>query len=99
MRIAELVVELHGNKEVTINGRNSREGKHGLDEKIFVKQLTAEQQWQILCEARQLLSRLEHAYRQSLVNRGEVSEGDEKRIRSGMGGVPGTKIGSLYKPR
>jgi hypothetical protein len=99
MRIVELVVELHGNKEVSINGRNSREGKHGLDEKIFIRQLAADQQWEVLCEARQLVSRLEHAYRQAMISRGEMTEADEKRIRSGSGGVPGTSLGPLIKPR
>jgi hypothetical protein len=99
MRIVELMVELHGNKEVTINGKNSHDGKHRVEEKIFIKQLTAEQQWQVLCEVRQLLSKLDHAYAQAQINRGAYTESDAKklqeRIRSGMDGVPGTKIGRL----
>jgi hypothetical protein len=97
MKILELVVELHGNKEVSINGIPINKGGmlHHLEEKIFLRQVAPDQQWRILCELRQLLARAEHAYTSGRVLRGEITEGDALAIRSGAEGVPNTGIGRL----
>lgn len=99
MRVIELMVEMHGVRQVTINGTDVDKGGtlHQVDEKVFRKQLSPDQQWRVLCEVRQLAARLEHAYRQGRLERGEISE-DGKDLRSGARGIPGTGIGPLIRP-
>jgi len=100
MKLFEFNVELTSSKEVLLNGRNvldeSATHTFGLDEKLFRK-LDAQQQWALLCEIRKLGSRLAHAYDDGRVERGELSEGDVTRIRSGAGGVEGSSLGKLLQ--
>lgn len=60
--IAQLTVELHGNKEITINGFASydKRGKHILEEQIVARQLSPDQILHMVCETEQLLARLRH---------------------------------------
>ena len=90
MRIADFTLELHGSSEVTLNGVNVlTEGKtlHMLEEAVFLKQLTPQQQWAILCEMRKMLARMESAYNKGRVLRGEITEGDAKTVTSGAQGI------------
>jgi len=75
MKIVELVVELTGSRDCLVNGVNSFDprAQHAVDEKTFIRQLSPDQQWHVLCESRKLLSKLEDAYTQARVNRGEVT--------------------------
>ncbi len=100
MHVVELMVELHGVRQVTINGTDVDRGGvlHRADEKVFRKQLSPDQQWRVLCEVKQLAARLEHAYRQGRLERGEITE-EKTGTRSGAGGVPGTNIGPLILPK
>ena len=87
-----------GYLHVLLNGRNvldeSSTHTFGLDEKLFRK-LDPEQQWALLCELRKLGSRLAHAYDDGRIERGEVTEGDVSRLRSGMDGIEGSGLRTL----
>ena len=95
MIIADLRVELHGNKEVTINGVNVQASgcQHIIEEKIFCKQLTPDQQWLVLCEARKLLAKMEDIYRTNPAN--QITVTPQGKTISVTGGIAGTKIGKL----
>jgi len=98
MKICEFVAELMSNKDVLLNGHNvldeSVTHTCNLDEKVFAK-LHPDQQWMLLCELRKLLSKCDHAYDAGRVARGELTEGDVNRLRSGMGGVEGSDLRTL----
>jgi hypothetical protein len=105
MTIVKLKVDLVGT-EILINGFNvlSSNGKHMLEEKIFAKQLTLEQQHMVICEARQLLAKMVDAHRKRQLAAGELTEDKlrdykKSRITSGAGGIPGTDVGPLIVPR
>ena len=97
MKVAELTIELHTNRDVTINGVDvHREGVlHFLEEKVFSKQFTPDQQWRALCELKQMTARMEHAYNQGRIARGEITEGNAKLLGVGTTGVSGTILGRL----
>jgi len=94
MIIADLRVELHGNKEVTINGMNVQANQclHVMEEQIFRKQLTLDQQWLVLCEARKLLAKMEDAYRTNPLRKQVTPLGTTISVPDG---IAGTKIGQL----
>lgn len=81
MKVVELVVELTGTKDCLINGVNSFSSKpqHSIEEKVFIRQLSPDQQWHVLCELRKLLSKTEDAYTQARINRGEILADKVKR--------------------
>lgn len=79
MKIVELKVDLIG-PEALVNGRTSQEGKSLFEEKIFINQVSPQQQWDICCEVRKLATEIFRAYRVSQVMRGEISEADAKRL-------------------
>lgn len=79
MKVLELTVELHGSREVSINGRPSATGEGVMDEKLFGG-LDPAQQWHVLCEVKKLLARTHYVYTKGRVLRGEVTEGDAKRL-------------------
>lgn len=74
MKIVELVVELTGSKNCLINGVDSFEprAQHVFEEKIFLKSLSPDQQWHLLCDVRKLLSKMESAYNEGRAARGEL---------------------------
>jgi len=81
MKILELMVELHG-ADVTVNGRDIMNGGTLMfEEDIFRKQLHPNQQWAMLCEVRKLLNRMDDAYAQSQVARGEATMDDYDAVR------------------
>lgn len=77
--VLELTVELHGNKEVSINGRPSNSGGGVLEEKLFSR-LDPLQQWHVLCELKKLMAKVNFLYTKGRVLRGEITEGDAKRL-------------------
>ena len=93
MRVIELVVELKGNREVTINGLNSARGQFLLEEKVIEKNLTLEQQHHIMCELRKLISRMLDVNHKSRIRAGEVVA--PRTVVSGAKGVSGTSIKAL----
>lgn len=76
MRILQLDIDLHGNRDITINGVRMENGHVLLDETVIRKQLTLDQQFFILCELKKTLSLVEHIYSATKVNRGEMTEKD-----------------------
>lgn len=64
MRLINIQVELHGDKEITINGRPWQEANitPDVDEKIFLRQLTLQQKWAVICELQKLLAMLSYQY-------------------------------------
>jgi hypothetical protein len=106
MDIAELKVELRGVHEVYLNGVNLQDGrgKHMLEESVFSRELTLDQQHMIICEVRQLLTRMVDVHNRKRLANGELSSEalvdlQRKRIRSGAKGVPGTGLGPLLLGR
>jgi hypothetical protein len=106
MIVAELKVELVGVREVLINGVNvvDSKGKHRLDEQVFLKGLTPDQQHMVICEVRQMLARMVDAHRRRQAALGEVSDEEfrrlqKSRVRSGAGGIAGTDVGPLIPGR
>jgi hypothetical protein len=99
MRILNLTVELHGNKEVSLNGKPLIKGKVEIDEKVIFQQLNLDQQWFIICELKKTLNMLNSTYQRSRVKSGEISMDDydqaSLRIKSAGDGVAGTTIGKL----
>ena len=81
MKVIELMVELHGNKEVSINGRQSACGLSLFDEKLY-SSFEPIQQWHVLCELKKLMARAHYTYMKGRVLRGEITEGDAKRLLS-----------------
>jgi len=83
MNIIKFDVEFHGDREVTINGKNVLgPDSHGfVDEKIFIGQLDAQQQHAVMCMLRQLAEKVWHDYQQGRVNRGEISPKELRRLR------------------
>jgi len=87
MEIVKFTVEWTGN-ELTINGVRDRGAI--IEEKVFWKNLHPQQQWEVICAANKLVSRLRAAHHKGRVVRGEISEGDADRLLKGAtGGVPG----------
>jgi hypothetical protein len=82
MNIIKFDVELTGNKEVLINGKNCLTSGSNpfVDEKIFVKQLSKEQQHAVMAMARQLAEIVYSANQEAMVRRGEISENDIKKL-------------------
>jgi hypothetical protein len=99
MKILNLMVELHGNKEVSLNGSPLTKGKVDIDEKVIFQQLSLDQQWFIICEVKKTLNMLNNTYQRSRVKSGEVSMADydqaKLRIKSASDGIPGTTIGKI----
>lgn len=100
MKIIDFVVELHGNKEVTINGRalQHKDAAMVVQEDIIFKQLQPEQQWIVICEVMKRLMQLQHCYQKSRVKAKEITMDDydkSRKITSGAKGIPGTGIGPL----
>jgi len=79
MKVIELTVELHGNKDVSINGQPATVGVGFMEEAFFAK-LDPAQQWQVMCEIRKLAARANFLYTKGRVLRGEITEGDAKRL-------------------
>jgi hypothetical protein len=79
MKVLELTVELYGNKDVSINGRPSASGIGVFEEKLF-SNMDPVQQWHILCELKKLMARAHFTYMKGRVLRGEITEGDAKRL-------------------
>ena len=96
-KVAEFNVELTGGKESLLNGIHVMDNRmaHNLDEKIFRRNIPADQQWAIICELRKMLSKMEHAYQDGRIERREVSPGELGNITSGASGVSGTSLGKL----
>jgi len=101
MKIIEFVAELHGNKEVSLNGEPLSTGEPHMEEKIVFNQLTLDQQWQLLAMMRKLLNKMEYTYQKGRVRAHEISMADfdsnshRRKISSGAAGVSGTAIGKL----
>ena len=93
MKIIEFKAELHGNREVTINGRRLHDGGAMIDEQVIFNKLTTYQQWQILTELNKLQARLAHTYKRSRVKAGEITA--EQAVKSGAKGVKGAGLGRL----
>jgi len=96
MKLFEVVVELRGNREITINGRQLQYLKDHdmlLEEKILGKNVSLDQQWAVLCEMRKLVAKLEFVYKKSRIRAGEVT--NPTLITSGAKGINGTIIKSL----
>ena len=81
MRLIEFMVELHGDRSVTINGRDSSRGEPAFEERVFFKQLELQQQWEVLCQTKKLLARINETYERSRVLHKEISEEDLKAAR------------------
>lgn len=75
MKILEIVAELQPNREVTVNGRNTAAAGNAvnLDEKLIEKQLSLEQQWELLCLMQQTVAKLFHTYHRSRIRAGETT--------------------------
>jgi hypothetical protein len=92
--------ELHGNREVTVNGMPLERNSIIFEEKIIEKQLAPEQVWAMLCELKRTVSKLEHSYQAARSRNGEEKNDFDRmrEIRSGAGGVPGTTLRPLILP-
>lgn len=101
MIVMDFRVELHGNKEVSINGRRYENGEPMIDEKTIEKQVSPDQQRIIIAMLNKLLAKAQHTYMRSKVTAGEMSMNDYERMMSrthgisGSGGVAGTTLGPL----
>jgi hypothetical protein len=64
VKLVNIQIELHGDKEITINGRPWQEANivSDVDEKIFLRQTTLQQKWAVLCELQKLLAMLSYQY-------------------------------------
>ena len=76
MRIFLLDVELKGRCDVAVNGRRLEDGDAEIDEKIIAKQLTVEQQWQLICVLKKNINKLYSVYRDARVAQGEITAED-----------------------
>ena len=102
MKIIEFTAELHGNRDVTLNGRRVEDSEPLLEEKAIFKTLTLDQQWMLLCHVRKMLNKLDHTYHKSRVRAGELSMSEldsasrsRHNVSSGSLGVEGTSIRKL----
>ena len=76
-----------------------------LEEDVFAKTLTLEQQHMVICEVRQMLARMVDCHERRMVSENEMTPERARdimkgrnKIRSGMRGVPGTNLGSITTP-
>jgi len=79
MRIFFLDVELKSFNEVSVNGRNLAEGDAILDEKAIARNLTLDQQWQLICIMKKNINKLYSVYRDARVLSGEITAEDLRK--------------------
>ena len=95
MKLIEFTVELHGNREVSLNGVNVQaDGANGLiDEKAIANNVDARQVFTLLCLLKKMTAQLEYAYTNAMLRSGEITEMDiknrQQRIKSGAGAWKG----------
>jgi hypothetical protein len=101
MIIMDFRVELHGNKEISINGRRYENGEPMIDEKVIEKQVSTDQQRIVIAMLNKLLAKAQHTYMRSKVTAGEMPMSDYERMMTrthgvhGTDGVSGTSLGPL----
>ncbi len=78
-RIFLMDVELAGHSDVKVNGQRLEEADAEIDEKIIFKQLTLQQQWQLICLMKKNINKLYAVYREKRVAEGEITAEDLRR--------------------
>lgn len=81
MIIIDFRAELHGNREVTLNGYPLTRGEGMIEEKVIEKTLTLDQQWELITMLRKLSAKAEHAYRCARIRAGEDTSDEFRRKR------------------
>ena len=87
MKLINIQIELLGNKEILINGRPWQEANitRDIDEKVFLKQLTLDQKWAVLCELQKLLAILSYQYQVDRALQNDLPATDFERMMRNTG--------------
>ena len=83
MTIVEIKAELHGDREVTVNGQRLLGGQINpkVEEKIIFNQLTLQQVWELLATLRKVDAMLVDTYHKMQVRDGETPMSDYERLK------------------
>ena len=99
MRIIRFEVELHGNRDISVNGRRLEDSRAigEIEEKVIEKNTTLDQQWQMITLLKRMTAQLEHVYRKSVVR--QQGGPATRTVFSGLAGVQGTNLPDLTKKK
>lgn len=87
MKLVNVLVELHSNREITINGRPWQEANivTEVDEKVFLRQTTLQQKWAIICELQKLMAMLSYQYQVDRTIQNDLPATDFERMMRNKG--------------